>query len=544
MSTKDSSTPSLSDFAAAVDKLEPTGSNWVMWQNRFMIAVRQKRVWSHFDGTSSKPVPMIPGVPSSSTDKAIEDWQDKEDLARHLLVQKLPDSLFSKHMRKTTVAEIWSAIVTEFTHKSMLMKANLHSEFMAMRCTKGANLREEFNRVRMKYEQLRNADIPVSDDDYRTLVINFVPGELSSFLAQISANQKMLVQQILSRLPVPTPPTSGDTTTPDFSEIGLDAESLMETACEEWERRDTYRRNHPKSAGSSSAQSQTADVALATVSSEKPGSRSGGGRRKFYRGPRRPVGVCWNCGGSGHKQDACTSAKKEPGTAGQSQGDPKKPSSSNPKPKGGSANAVTEPVIKGSWAAFVADFDEFATFEDAESGFEVLDALTEVDDEEELTDISDLDLGELVYPDGYGHVTFDYGFCSEERLPFRLPKEDEAHGPSAEGLQIFEGPTIADVTVSNSAMAFATVVEYEAPSLFWDMYDSGASHHMSPNRHDFVNFKALAPRPLTAANQQSFMAEGIGEMIITLPNDSTLTRIRLRGVLYTPSLGFRTVIGR
>ena len=66
MSTKDSSTPSLSDFAAAVDKLEPTGSNWVMWQNRFMIAVRQKQVWSHFDDTSSKPVPMIPGVPKGS----------------------------------------------------------------------------------------------------------------------------------------------------------------------------------------------------------------------------------------------------------------------------------------------------------------------------------------------------------------------------------------------------------------------------------------------------------------------------------------------
>lgn len=221
MSTKESTAPSLSDFAAAVDKLDASGSNWVMWQNRFMIAVRQKRVWSHFDGTSAKPVHMIPGVPSSATDKAIEDWTDKEDLARHLLTQKLPDSIFSKHMRKTTVAEIWSAIVTEFTNKSMLMKANLHSEFMAMRCSKGANLREEFDRVRMKYEQLRNVGVPVSDDDYRTLVINFVPPELSSFLAQISANQKMLVQQILSRLPIPTSATSGDATTPTSLKLGL-----------------------------------------------------------------------------------------------------------------------------------------------------------------------------------------------------------------------------------------------------------------------------------------------------------------------------------
>jgi hypothetical protein len=156
-------------------------------------------------------------------------------------------------------------------------------------------------------------------------------------------------------------------------------------------------------------------------------------------------------------------------------------------------NAITEPMIKGSWAALAADFDDFATFDDAESGFKVLDALTEVDDKEELTDISDLDLGQLVYPDGYGHVTFDYDFCSKEQLLFRPVIDDGSHGPYAEGLQTFEGPTIADVTVSNSAMAFATVVKYEALSLFWDMYDLGASHHMSPNHHNFVNFKALAP---------------------------------------------------
>jgi hypothetical protein len=41
------------------------------------------------------------------------------------------------------------------------------------------------------------------------------------------------------------------------------------------------------------------------------------------------------------------------------------------------------------------------------------------------------------------------------------------------------------------------------------------------------------------------MAEGIGEMIVTLPNGSTLTRIRLHGILYTPSLGFTLIsIGR
>lgn len=37
------------------------------------------------------------------------------------------------------------------------------------------------------------------------------------------------------------------------------------------------------------------------------------------------------------------------------------------------------------------------------------------------------------------------------------------------------------------------------------------------------------------------MVEGIGEMIITLLNGSTLMRIRLRNVLFTPALGFTLI---
>ncbi len=41
---------SLSDFALAVDCLEANGSNWVIFQHQFTIAVQQKRVWGQFDG--------------------------------------------------------------------------------------------------------------------------------------------------------------------------------------------------------------------------------------------------------------------------------------------------------------------------------------------------------------------------------------------------------------------------------------------------------------------------------------------------------------
>ncbi|TFK77814.1 hypothetical protein K466DRAFT_440105, partial [Polyporus arcularius HHB13444] len=61
-----------------------------------------------------------------------------------------------------------------------------------------------------------------------------------------------------------------------------------------------------------------------------------------------------------------------------------------------------------------------------------------------------------------------------------------------------------------------------------DLYDSGATHHMSPYRSEFVTFTETPARPLSAANQQQFHAQGVGEMIIPVPNPpSEDTRIKL-----------------
>ena len=76
---------SLSDFANAIEKLDASGSNWVMWERRFTIAVRQKEVFSHFDRTCVKPK-----VPSAlvSTETA-EGSKTPEELQMSDYVKKL-----------------------------------------------------------------------------------------------------------------------------------------------------------------------------------------------------------------------------------------------------------------------------------------------------------------------------------------------------------------------------------------------------------------------------------------------------------------------
>ena len=56
-----------------------------------------------------------------------------------------------------------------------------------------------------------------------------------------------------------------------------------------------------------------------------------------------------------------------------------------------------------------------------------------------------------------------------------------------------------------SAVVTASPTSGEA-TCKWDLYVSGASHHMSPCCEDFVDSKDIPPFSLTAANNEAFMA--------------------------------------
>src|ERR1700742_4070392 len=74
-----------------------------------------------------------------------------------------------------------------------------------------------------------------------------------------------------------------------------------------------------------------------------------------------------------------------------------------------------------------------------------------------------------------------------------------------------------------------------------DLYDSGASRHMTPFRHRLTNFTSIQSKPITAADKRIFHATGKGDMHIDLPNGNITTRILLKNVLYAPDMGLSIV---
>ena len=212
-----------SDIGHSIAGLEEDGSNWYTFQERFSAAADYKGVWGHFDGSAKRPVnPTTPAeaveeVPSpkpgdkevsgdssmsegkgkakadpGASSSELKKWDDREKLARYFLLTKIPDSVMAKYSHKKLVAKMWRAIVKEFTNKSAMMQSNMYSEFMAMWYTGGKNgdLRKELDAVRMKRKMLINVGVTVSEADYSTLAINFLPDDLATFVAGMSASFK------------------------------------------------------------------------------------------------------------------------------------------------------------------------------------------------------------------------------------------------------------------------------------------------------------------------------------------------------------------
>ncbi|GBE85560.1 hypothetical protein SCP_0800770 [Sparassis crispa] len=69
-----------------------------------------------------------------------------------------------------------------------------------------------------------------------------------------------------------------------------------------------------------------------------------------------------------------------------------------------------------------------------------------------------------------------------------------------------------------------------------DIFDSGASHHMTPHLDRLSNFQTTAPHQIRTANSEIFYSNGMGEMLMHLPVENGGRHIRLKGVLYAPAM--------
>ena len=75
-----------------------------------------------------------------------------------------------------------------------------------------------------------------------------------------------------------------------------------------------------------------------------------------------------------------------------------------------------------------------------------------------------------------------------------------------------------------------------------ELYNSGATRHISPYKSDFISYTPLSPPVfLNTANQQRFPAIGTRTLAIWVPNEGTESELALCKTLHAPSVAYTLV---
>ena len=224
----------------------------------------------------------------------------------------------------------------------------------------------------------------------------------------------------------------------------VDPDILIDNISEEADRL-TARRKRDKSAKGRGQQGGAQDKALAATGE--------GGRRKRK-------GKCHNCGKLGHWARECRSQKKDDQQSGQSNANANASTSQNQSQQGSQPPAYTgsqsRPANKPVGSAnAVADAD------DEPDGCWAADFASE-EDSERASSWS-----------GSDSETWEAALAEWEDLELQYPEPDkEPHAPTES---------------AGGAQAVITAVE-EAKSACVELYDSGATRHLSPYHEDFTTY--------------------------------------------------------
>jgi hypothetical protein len=485
-------TSKLGDEFLRIPKLDVSGSNWVLYKERFLWALDARGISEHINGVADMPAD--PVTPKSREEKKLSDaekvldkewkkelkeWKQNEAVAKQQIASSIPDSLFMKIRAKGTAYEIWKDLENHFQNRSRMVSVDLRRRIQELRCAEKGDMLSHFATLRTMREDLAAMGQPLNEDDFYAIILGSLPTSYDPYISAVNATSSVLGKTV-------------------------SADDLMLTLTEEYERRTLRNKTGKKDDN-------------AAFYSNDSGKESKGGSSSSSK--KRNI-ECHNCHKKGHYKSECWA----PGGGKEGQGPNQKgkgKSKADDKKKETGGVAETKEKEKGKEkeveAAWLAMIDDACEEGQDESGLDedVLDEFGDIDDT--INDSPDFDeLKELDIP------TIKPTSTSID--PF---------GPNSESDDGAYTTTFSADELAGSA---------ESQNAEVDLYDSGASRHMSGFRHKFIDIVEIEPIPITAADKRTFQATGRGKMLIHLPNgDQGTSRIYLMNALYAPTMGVTLV---
>ena len=510
----------LGDEFLRIPKLEVSGTNWVLFKDRFSLALDARGILDHIDGTGVEPKDPISAAiraavteekPLTDDQKKLEtewkkdtkDWKQAEAIAKQQIASSIPDSLFMKVRGKGSAYDIWTELGKHFEKRSRMVSIDLRRRLQELRCADKANIVEHFATLRTMREDLASMGESLTENDFYAIIMGSLPTSYDSYLSALNATSSVL----------------GTHLSPD---------DLMLSITEEYERRALKSKGKQK------------DENAAFYSNDAEKGQKGGSN------PKRK-GECHNCGKKGHWTRDCWEegggkegqGPKQKGKKGKGKGKSKETAATAKEEKETKdKEEKPKPKEEEAWMAMVMD-DEW-----------VLNDLEEASDDNFIDlDAISVDIRKVPYSaeeNGRTEYTTDHLLD----LPNFFDSVDEPFDGVDDPLDVPDDMTdvdqelgdVPEITVTTNLEAAYLVGNEETRTAEVDLYDSGTSRHMSGFRHRLLNYIDTDPVPIVTADKRSFRAFGKGDMYIYLPNrDKTSSRILLKDVLYAPKMGITLV---
>src|ERR1700678_2572448 len=395
-----------------------------------------------------------------------------------------------------------------------MVAIDLRLKLQSIKCGDNEDVRTHFSKLAEMNERLASYGVTLTDHEYASILVGSLPSIYDHTLSSILAAAKL-------------------------SKTALNPDTVISLITDDHDRRAVKRKGRK----------DEKDEAYYA------GEGSNGGKRD-----RKTSKECYNCKKKGHLKADCWA--KGGGKEGQG---PKGKKAGEGKGENGAGASVAEEKGEeedGVWA--VADEDE--VFEDWKSDSnETIDwsLLSDENFEEDSIDlpaqhIPDADPADkerlrsilfsckpdtLQKPDddndsmpGLKSVSDSESDCNS--MPGLQPNSDSDYDDSESDTE----SSLDDETYPDTSFTGAVLeVTAETRKAESDLYDSGASRHITPFRHRLLNFTPIASRPIQAADKRVFHAHGKRNMRIHIPNNGSTTTILLKNVLYAQDMGLTII---
>ena len=540
-----------SDFFLRIPKCEVDGTNWSVYKSRFSFAADAAGLADHLLETHIAPIAPTISSPPTATDTVALEAYDKElkafksgqAIVKQAIASTIPDGLFLRVKDEKTAAILWKKVAEEFEKKSKMVTVDLRRRLQDERCTDTGNVRTHLEKLQTLRTDLIGMGADPGDENFTAIILGSLPPSYDPYLSAITATSTIL----------------GKTLSPDDLIRGLN---------EEADRRSLKNKS----------KKDDRDIAFSA------GERKGGHKK----GSAKSNIECYNCHKKGHvKADCWAKGGGKEGTGPRQKGKGKAKEAANTatdkdddgvwmaqvqtnlqlfKEEWGSlveGNSDTPHSSASTAGCWLSDYDDEDFFEAEEDGsvnvglIATMDSTgTDSDSMPDLQSVSDSDSECDSMPD-----LQSVSDSSEEEEEEYNSRGEISRTASPDGLDhplqhltdFIDSVEVSvnkwlsnqeDIEEENITSSFDTAMlanEAGTPGVETELYDSGASRHMSPYRYKFLNYISIPPKSITAADNGTFQAIGQGDIRISIPNGKSTATILLKGVLYAPKLGLTLV---